>query len=98
MNPLLISLVEIIKYGMNEGLANKFKNEIQASFERNDPITLGDLSLKGYDLKSLFPMLEKNLYGSVLKECLNHVIQNPLENTKENLTNFLVDKISHLKN
>lgn len=70
------------------------ESAVQAVLERGEPVALEDLAIDGNDLKSLG--LEPGpIYGRVLEECLQEVLEDPERNRRDRLLALVADR--HLR-
>jgi tRNA nucleotidyltransferase (CCA-adding enzyme) len=59
--------------------------------ENNEPYKLSDLKINGDDIIEITGEIPGKKVGEILSECLNHVIENPKNNTREYLINLVKD-------
>ncbi len=61
----------------------------EEEWKGNPPVVLGDLALDGNTIRENFPQIEPRKLGEVLKVCLDFILEDPNQNTKETLFDFI---------
>lgn len=74
---------------------DNLRTKCKIILERKEPLSLKDLAINGCDLKKI-GITEGKIYSELLNSCLDLILENPEKNNKDNLIDFVKDKLNNL--